>query len=368
MQGEHGDRRVSARTLAGAYVGTVVGAGFATGQEVLQFFGYFGWRGYLGILLSAGLFGVFGYLVLRLGGEVRARSHRQLMRRVGGPLVGSIIDGTVTVFLFGALSVMAAGAGAVLAEHFGLSSLLGSGIMAATTLVTVLFGLHGVITAISLIAPVLLLSVLTIGVVSVMNSPGAFIANLQWTDIGRAPVASWWLASVLYVSYNLVLSVPVLAPMGVVALPGAIRPGAVLGGMGLGLGILAINAAVLAQVPEAARWEVPMLVVAGSISPLLRTAFTVVLFAEIYSTAVASLYGFAARMREYTGDASYGTLALASSVSAWAAAQLGFSAIVSLLFPAVGVAGLLLLGALLWGVLRVPVQRFLRPRRPSRLR
>jgi uncharacterized membrane protein YkvI len=29
---------VSARTLAGVYIGTIIGAGFASGQEVLQFF------------------------------------------------------------------------------------------------------------------------------------------------------------------------------------------------------------------------------------------------------------------------------------------------------------------------------------------
>ncbi len=372
MRSDGGGRRISTLTLAGAYVGTVVGAGFASGQEVLQFFGYFGWRGYLGIGMSSMLFAVFGYLVLRLGRELGANSHRELMYRVGGPYLGMVIDGIVTVFLFGALTVMAAGSGAVFVEQFGFSSFLGSLVMLAATLGTVLLGLHGVITAISLIAPVLLLAVVGIAVASVWTDPGLFMANLlNWSEVGRTPVPSWPLAAVLYLSYNLVLAVPVLAPMGVVARPGSLKMGALLGGLGLGLGVAAINSAVLTRVPAAAGWEVPMLVVAGGISPGIRLAFTIVLFAEIYSTAVASLYGFATRLREQTGDIIYAGVATVTSVGALAAAQLGFSAIVSLLFPAVGAAGFLLLGALVWGTVRPLVVRarvLLTSRRSTRLR
>ncbi len=364
LPGNRDSRSISALTVAGAYVGTVVGAGFASGQEVLQFFGYFGWAGYLGIALSTGLFSLFGYLVLRLGRELEATSHRELMHRVGGPYLGMLIDGIVTVFLFGALTVMAAGSGAVFVEQFGLPALLGSLIMLGATLGTVLLGLHGVITAISLIAPVLLLAVVSIAVVSVWTDPGQFLVNLlHWSEVGRTPVPSWPLAAVLYLSYNLVLAVPVLAPMGVVARPGSLRTGAMLGGLGLGLGVAAINSAVLTRVPEAAGWEVPMLVVAGGISPVIRVAFTVVLFAEIYSTAVASLYGFTARLREQGRDLLYAALATASSAAALVTAQLGFSTIVSLLFPAVGAAGFLLLGALVWGTVH-PLLREVRVRPP----
>ncbi|MFO8060811.1 MAG: hypothetical protein R6U70_09200 [Bacillota bacterium] len=353
-----GGGEISVLTLAGAYVGTVVGAGFASGQEVLQFFGYFGWRGYLGIGLATVLFAFFGYLILRLGREMEAQSHRELMRRVGGPHLGGIIDGIVTVFLFGALTVMAAGSGAIFAEQFGLPSLLGALIMLGGSLGTVLLGLHGVITAISLIAPVLLLAVVSIAVASVYGDPGQFTVNfLHWSEVGRTPVPSWPVAAVLYLSYNLVLAVPVLAPMGVVARPGSLKTGAVLGGLGLGVGVAAINSAVLTRVPAAAEWEVPMLVVAGGISPLVRVAFTAVLFAEIYSTAVASLYGFVARLGRQSAALSPTSLAVITSAAALAAAQLGFSAIVSLLFPAVGGAGLLLVGALVWGAVRPLVGR-----------
>ena len=46
----------SAFQLAFVYVGTVVGAGFATGKEIVEFFVRFGWIGLLGILISGVIF------------------------------------------------------------------------------------------------------------------------------------------------------------------------------------------------------------------------------------------------------------------------------------------------------------------------
>ena len=57
---------VSTLKIAATYIGTVVGAGFATGQEILQFFSRFGVLGLLGIFLAAALFVFFGYLIMML--------------------------------------------------------------------------------------------------------------------------------------------------------------------------------------------------------------------------------------------------------------------------------------------------------------
>lgn len=42
------------------YAGTVIGAGFASGQELLQFFASYGWFGLLGVCVATILFTVFG--------------------------------------------------------------------------------------------------------------------------------------------------------------------------------------------------------------------------------------------------------------------------------------------------------------------
>ena len=49
--------------VAALYVGTLMGAGFASGREGWQFFGVFGSKGYAGLAISGFLFVVVGMMV-----------------------------------------------------------------------------------------------------------------------------------------------------------------------------------------------------------------------------------------------------------------------------------------------------------------
>lgn len=345
------EKQFSPFTIAGTYVGTVVGAGFASGQEVLQFFVAFGVWGLLGVAVVTGLFVFFGLSVMELGHRLKAKSHLPVVRAVGGPWISTIIDVITTFFLFGALVAMAAGSGAIFVEQFRLPAVWGSFFLIAITLVTVLLGISRVFESISFVAPILLLSVLTLSLITIFTNPGAFVANLSWSDTTLAAIPYWPVAAVLYASYNLVLTIAVLAPLGAMCAPRNLRLGAVLGGVGLGLGVLAIATAVLTLAPQVAHMEVPMIAIAGLISPRFRSAYSVVLLAEVYSTAVASLYGFASRLTE-PDSRTYRWLAIGASILALVLAQVGFSTIVGTLYPAVGFAGVLLLVALAYGYLK----------------
>ena len=345
------EKRISAFTVAATYIGTVVGAGFATGQEVLQFFGFYGLKGFLGLALSGLLFAFYGSIILQLGLRLQADSHLKVIRETGGKWIGTIVDWVITFFLFGALVVMAAGAGAIFKEQFGLSPLLGNALMMILTLLTVLAGISGVITAISLVAPVLLASVIGIGIFSLVKvgfDPGA----LQWSDPARAAVPFWPLAALLYVSYNLILSVAVLAPLGKeVKDPKVLAKGALWGGIGLTLGAMVITVAIITNSPEATRFDVPMAFIAGSFAPILGTLYTGVLFLEIYTTAVGSLYGFISRLI-VKDNPRLKLYAAVTAGAAFLAGQVGLTTLVRTLFPAVGYAGLLMLAGLTWSVLK----------------
>lgn len=349
---EKDNKNITTFKVAAAYIGTIVGAGFASGQEVLQFFSFFGTAGILGLLLSAVLFIVFGLIIMELGLRLNADSHREVIQYAGGRWLGAVIDGVITFFLFGALTAMAAGAGAIFSEQFGLSRVLGSLILVVATVVTVLTGISGVISAISYVVPVLLLSVLSIAVATFVTTPIEPAAINRWADPARAPVPFWPLSAVNYVSYNLVLGVAVLAPLGRhVNKTDVLRKGALYGGIGLGVGALAINLTLLANIPAITRYEIPMVYIAAGFSPLIQVVYSIVLLSEIYTTAVGSLYGFAERITDQDKPL-FRWLVLGSGVLAFAAGQFGFTTLVRVLYPAVGYAGLLMLGGLAYGYAR----------------
>ncbi len=333
---------ISVFKVAATYIGTVVGAGFASGQEVLQFFSHFGANGLWGLLLATILFGIFGWAILELGMKLNARSHLEVIRHAGGQWIGTVIDYVITFFLFGAFTAMAAGAGAIFAEQFQWPSVIGSAIMVLITLLTVMLGLNGVINSISLVVPVLIGTVFGIGLWTVLATK-FYLNPVIGTVPTRAAVPFWPFSAVIYVSYNIVMAVAVLAPLGAkYNRPDILLRGGILGGLGLGLGALAIFMALAPNLLPAAKYQIPMIYVAGKLNPVLRTGYSLVLLAEIYTTAVGSLYGFVARLTSPEEPKARYYIAGAGAI-AFLASRLGFTVMVRTLYPAVGYAGLLLL-------------------------
>lgn len=351
MQRVEESASLSTFKIAATYIGTVVGAGFASGQEVLQFFGLFGFNGIWGLVLATVLFAAFGWIIMDLGMRLNARSHLEVIYFTGGKWLGRIIDYVITFFLFGALTAMVAGAGAIFAEQFHWPALLGSTIMVVLTLVTVMLGLNGVINSISFVVPVLLGAVIGIGVWNIAATN--FFSNPVIGSVPmRAPVPFWPFSAIIYVSYNLVMSVAILAPMGSkYRRPELLRRGAMLGGLGLGIGALAIFLALAPNLPQAARYQIPMIFVAGGLVPVLRTVYSLVLLAEIYTTAVGNLYGFVARVTS-ADSPSVRYYIIGTAVVALIASQFGFTTLVRVLYPTVGYAGLLLLFGLTYGMIK----------------
>lgn len=346
------NKQLSVFTIAATYIGTVVGAGFASGQEVLQFFGYFGLPGIAGLAVTTVLLVLFGYMILDLGRRLNADSHLPVIRYAGGKWIGTAIDWVITIFLFGGLVTMGAGAGAIFTEQFGLSFFWGSLAMIVVSFITVLTGIAGVVTSISFVVPLLLTAVFGVAIYTIAADFGTLVSTLRtYVNPGGAPVPFWPLTALLYVSYNLVLAVAILAPLGTMSSARRLKMGAILGGIGLGMGAAAINLSILTYIRRAADFEIPMIYVAGTISPLVRIGYTIILLAEIYTTAVSSLYGFVARLSKQ-GTARYRWIAVGASTAAFGLAQFGFSNLVGTLFPAVGFAGLLLLGSLVYGFIR----------------
>ncbi|MGI6317847.1 MAG: hypothetical protein GX263_03065 [Firmicutes bacterium] len=329
--------------MGAVYIGAVIGAGFASGQEILQFFGYFGLWGIAGLALATYLFGLLGMKVMLIAYRTGGSSYKQVVDAVGGRHFGPLINFVITFFLFGILVAMVAGTGAVFEQEFGLPLYAGLAIMAGLSGITVISGLGRVIDAISIVVPFLIAAVLGVGLCIIVSGH----PDLTWSSPASAALPRWYISGLAYVSYNLTLSVPILVPMGTLATPQSLKKGAFLGALGLGISALAILLTILAAAPEITGFEIPMLVSAGKISPAIRLFYTFVLIAEIYTTAISSLYGFVSRV--VPGDSRwFKPFTIIVATCSFLAGQLGFSQIVATVYPVVGIAGFVFIAALLW--------------------
>ncbi|WP_313778443.1 hypothetical protein [Paenibacillus larvae] len=113
-------RHIQVLQIAFTYVGTVVGAGFASGQEILQFFTRYGAVATGTILLSTILFIGVGIKLMLLSREVRAKSYEDMIRYLFGAKAGKWVALFSLLVLLGVSIVMLAGGGLCLKNSLEL--------------------------------------------------------------------------------------------------------------------------------------------------------------------------------------------------------------------------------------------------------
>ena len=338
-------KNISAFKIGTAYIGMVVGAGFASGQEIQNFFARFGYLGLFGLIISTILFIIVGYIIMDLGRKLKATSHLEIIEYSTSKYSRPIFDFVITFFLFGTFCAMLSGSGAMMQQLFGIPLIFGSILMALLSVITVLTGIKGVIDSISAVVPFLIVSVIFISIATLFKD--SVFANVTTnTNI----INNWFSASILYAAYNLIFAICLLAPLGgQVEDKKVLKKGAIIGGLGLGIGALFIFLAL--GCAKYALPEIPMLEFAQKISPFIAGCYAVVLLAEIYTTAVGNLFGFIARLREKFTKGHISITIIVALVSI-IISLLGFSKLISFLYPIMGYCGVIMFILLFYRIIK----------------
>ena len=346
-------RYIEAARIAAAYAGTVVGSGFASGQELLQFFVAYGPVGLLSMFLAGLLFALAGSTVLDLGYRLRATGYHQVLHYVCGRRLGVLLDGCTAFFLVGGLCVMLSGTGAVCRDYFGLSHGVGAAVMALAASACVLGGVKGISNVNLLVMPLLIGATAAVCFSSLAQHSGQYAMLLAFpAEVHLQPAGHWLTACFLYVSYNIILGATLLAPLGR-RTPDAIarRLGGVLGGVLLAaLGLMIITVIILHH-PAIMDYEVPMLYVSHIQDGMYYAGYAAMLLKAMFSTSMASLYGCTAKLQTVTRLPFGGCLALVAALGILGS-QFGFASLVAVLYPLFGYAALPFTGAILWKVCR----------------
>ncbi|CCO08335.1 hypothetical protein [Desulforamulus hydrothermalis] len=324
--------------LTATYVGAVIGAGFASGQEILQFFILHGYRGLLGALLASLLFAYLGGLAMYLGVNLKAGSYREVFNCLWGRRTAQLMDLISLAILAGGLGVMLAGSGAVAEEYLGLPRWLGIAAALLVVFYVIMHGLTGLLTANVILVPVKLAGVCLIAALAVMHR--GLPAALPF--INQPGVGGHWLwSSLLYVSFNMTVPVAVLSSLGRTADKKTGVYAGVLGGLILGGAVALVTVAGLAFYPEVANYEVPLLYMATCVSSVLRPLFALLIWLAILTTAIANAHGFASRLAP-AGGRRYRLCGCILCLAVLPLTLFDFSFLVRVLYPLFGYAGLII--------------------------
>ncbi|UUZ79929.1 hypothetical protein LJK88_33630 [Paenibacillus sp. P26] len=135
------------------YIGTVVGAGFATGQEILQFFTRYGWMATLTIGIACALFVWLGIKLMLIAHELNAKSYEDLNNLLFGPKIGGYVSLFTLITLFGVTTVMLAGGGSVFKEQLHLPGQSGMLFTPLLTYMLLMKGMDAIIAVNSIVVP-----------------------------------------------------------------------------------------------------------------------------------------------------------------------------------------------------------------------
>lgn len=329
--------------IAFAFVGVFIGAGFASGQEALQYFVAFGLDGIWGGLLTVASLTFAGLVMLALGSYFRAGEHSAVFTKITHPAVARFLDVAIMVTLFATGMVMIAGAGSNLEQQFGWPTWAGSVLMVILVCLTGLLDVDRVTVVIGAATPVIVICIVAACVYSIINAPGTLAELEPQTELVATTLPNWWVASINYVGLGLMVGVSMAIVMGGAnhSLKASAIGGAT-GGLIAGLLMLLAIVAIFFAIGDVWDAELPILELVNRISPVFGYVMAIIVFVMIYNTAIAMFYAFAKRATANKPKQFWPVL-VASSLVAFAVSFVGFSELVGYVYPAIGYVGMALL-------------------------
>ena len=237
-------------------IGTLIGAGFASGQEIYTFFFSHGIEGIYGIFISCILMGVILYKALtkidkynistykdfldiiinqkkitnnrlrnkdaeykknkyqkstnakfgkKENANIKNKKEKNLKTK-NIEIIKEVINNIINIFILVTFFIMIAGFGAYFEQELGINNLIGSSILAILCFIIFMSNVEGVIKASELLVPILIIFLIIVGV---LNFNDIHFLNIQ-DYISKTSYSNFIVDAVIYSSYNSILLIPVL--------------------------------------------------------------------------------------------------------------------------------------------------------------
>ena len=294
-------KAINVLRLAGVCAAGGIGCGFATGQEVMQFFSAQGIMSIAGTVISTIFFAWMGAMFLKHGHIHRLDTPIRTFEFYYGKRLGKFIELLTQLLIFGIYVIMVSGGSAILYQCFGISQVIGRTILVVLGFLTVSLGLAKFMDLISFIGTALALITVLFGIVSfIPKAPQLLEIAKQATELDITKTQGGWLwSSILYPSFNSLALIILCCRIGCEANSEkeAVLGGS-LGGLLFGLAIFAQNLGLLSNLPQIFAADIPTVALVEGISPVLGIVLAVTIFIGIYSASIPMLWSIGAHFAE----------------------------------------------------------------------
>lgn len=317
-------------------IGTVIGAGFASGKEIFTFFNVYGIWGALGLMLSEVIIGFVIYKTFYIVINFDINTYSDLIGKTitKSKFMNNVICNIVNIFLLISFIVMVAGFSAYFTQELNASYLFGAILISLLCFFTFLRNIDGIVKINKYFIPFLIFIILLLGFKN-MNCITYYKFNSSMASL------NWLISAILYASYNLIILLPILISLKKyvrnIKMAKLISTFATF--------FLLIMAMVLFFLLnyyfiDIEHVELPTVYIASSLGRTFQYVCGSVILVAIFTTAISSGYGFLNNFH-FSSKKTYSLMAAVICVLGISFSNIGFSNLLNLLYPVLGMLGFL---------------------------
>lgn len=320
-------------------IGTIIGAGFASGQEIYTFFNIYGLKGLVGIFVSCLLMGIVIYKTLKISMELKSKEYEDFVKLIipqkwqSNRILIFTINNIINIFLLISFFIMISGFASYFFQEFNAPKIYGGIIIAIISLITFFKDINGIVKINTYLIPILILLVILLGAKQI-NCGSLDFYNIQANNI------KWILSSVLYASYNSIILIPILINMkSMVKSKKQVQQISII--VTTVMIILSTIIYLLIQVfiKEVSKIEIPIVYIAGLLGNIYKYLYGFVILVAIFTSAISAGYSFLVNCSKSKKGYTY--LAIIICIASVLVSKLSFSGLINLLYPIFGYLGII---------------------------
>lgn len=314
-------------------IGALIGAGFASGQEIYSFFYSYGALGLIGIIITCILISFTINKSLKIIYTNKIENYDQFLKIfISNEKIVKVINIILNILLLVTYYIMIAGFGAYFEQEIGVNKFIGSVILAIMTAIVFFTNVKGVLKVNEYIVPILIIFIIIIGGI-----------NLFSLDIQNEMILSrsgWLLSSITYCSYNIILLIPVLISIrNQICRQSYIKYIAILSGI-IMIILSIMTYMMLAKVDtDFTTLEMPIVYVVRTFYSKFQHVYSFIILSSIFTTAISIGMGLLQNIAK--NKKSYTQFVLFMCITSLIISNFGFSKLVNLVYPLFGYFGIL---------------------------
>lgn len=281
-------------TFAGAIIAFFLGSGFATAQEILQYFVTYGRLFLAVIFLALLIFAYTDYSFLRAGASGKLAHSSRIFQYYCSKRLGAAFAIFTVLLCYLSFVVMLGGASATLHQQYGAPNGIGAVALCILVVLTVTAGLNGIVDVLSKLGPVIIGLVIFIAVRTIRLDWDGIAAGADLVSEGQVDVLSVGgnplLSALSYSGFVLLWFAAFMAELGERNDKRTVANAIFLGTGIICVALTAVSLALFPHITELAQVDIPSLVLARKIAPRFGYLFSLVILAGGFTAAVPLLW------------------------------------------------------------------------------